>query len=179
MAKIYNSYAQFAVTSSGIQLRKRNSSQLIPWEDVHGITLQRTQYNFFGIKTDIRTDAAVFIKNHPPLLLDNRVKNLIDLLSQIKAAIYPRLLNLARNKYQAGELVNFGAVQINQSGLQIHRKRGFRIKVKSFTWKEISTVNFQSGQFIIQCAKRKYRISSWLIPNLEILMMLLKQDITR
>lgn len=165
-----------AVHQNGIRFRMGTIRvrQLL-WNEISGITMDVTQERLFGLT--VRTiQRAVLLPNlGKPVRLDSSVQDLDELLSRIKAGLYPRLLRSLRDSYQAGQWLYFGPVAVQQQGLRFGHSASGRLQ-QPIPWAQVSRVSVQSGRLVVEfngLASRRFPISQ--IPNLELLLQMMQQ----
>lgn len=140
------------------------------WQDMTGITAAPIQEYFLGFPLR----AYWLVKLHPmkgsPVSLDNTLRNLPELISRIKAGLYPHLLPRLRARLRAGDWISFGP-------LDLHAQT-FRLRGREFLWTEVEHIDAQSGYLTIELKNQVvHRIPISRIPNIELLLKLIQQGV--
>jgi hypothetical protein len=102
--------------------------------------------------------------------------NLPELVSRIKAGLYPTLqVELAR-MFREGLPLRFGPVRIDKECLKVSR-RGPVPGTLSVPWERMNRITVQSGNFLVESSdhRRPIRLPVSEIPNLELLLKIIDQ----
>ena len=153
-----------------IKLPVRLTHQL-RWDKITGISSSTTHEQF--LKHTYRSTHRIVItrSNGNPLILDDRISNLVELATRLKANLYPRLLPGLRVQYQNGHPINFGPIEIQKEYLSF--------KNTKIPWARIRRITVLSGHLVIETFQSKpkqwksMRVSIQQIPNLELLFQVL------
>jgi hypothetical protein len=95
-----------------------------------------------------------------------------ELANVIREKIFPHLYKNAADRYNAGQIVQFGPVSISKS-------EGITLQKKSYKWDEVGQVNVQQG--LLKVAKKGggwfsgSNVSIAAIPNYEVLLSIINQ----
>ncbi|HWQ84457.1 MAG TPA: DUF6585 family protein, partial [Anaerolineales bacterium] len=102
------------------------------------------------------------------LRLPDGLENYPELISQLKACLYPRLLPGLEANLQAGKSLFFGPLAISPRGLVSGSQR--------WKWEDVETFDVQNGWLEIKTApKQTLRFPASQIPNVELLLQLVPQ----
>lgn len=162
-----------ALHQNGLNIRIKQKQPLI-WDQISGLSVSIVKKHILGI--DLRTSYQATL--HPnigqPTRLDDGFENLPDLLTQIKAKLYPRLFSKLVPELEAGKLLYFGKIAISQNGLHtLHNMRW-----DSIAWKYVNSIAIKSGYLVISLADnrvQKYDIGD--IANPELLLEIIQTTI--
>ncbi len=109
-----------AVHQRGVRLRPgilRTRSLL--WKQISGIALSVTQDIFLSSRGRARVQAVIYPNQGSPIRLDERLQNLPELISRLKASLYPRLLPDLKASFQAGKWLYFGPLAVQAKALRL------------------------------------------------------------
>jgi hypothetical protein len=139
------------------------------WAQIAGISTQTQREHFLGITVRSRQQVRLYPTMGKPVRLDP-LPELNELVTQIKAHLYPRLLPRLQNEFNTGAWLHFGPIAI--------QTRGLRINGRDYPWVEIDQVTICKGDLVISFNDRLNRHSQHLnagsIPNLELLIQILQ-----
>lgn len=178
----------------GLQL-KLGKPRFLPWSQLAGIS---TEVSAVGWNTASDERLRYRARLHPttgsPILLGEQTEKLPELLSQIKAHLYPRLLPALRDEFHNGRWLHFGEIAISSEGFRLGANHRRRLELG---WAEIRRMQVQRGQLTIEYVPmgktagaprsanannhtdpRQRRLEAGEIPNLELLLQLIQQEVT-
>ena len=96
------------------------------------------------------------------------LENTPELISQLKACLYPRLMPGFEANLQAGKSLYFGPLAISPRGLACGSQR--------WPWVEVEYFDIQNGCLEVKAGSRRaLHFSAGQIPNLELLLQLVPQ----
>jgi hypothetical protein len=171
MLRMKSSRRFIAIHENGIFL-SLSRRQTLFWDQIAGISSVFVKYDFLGIILRSRYLATLYPNLGKPISLDNTLSNFPELLSRIKAKLYPRLFPRLRENYQSGQWLYFGPISIH--------KQGIKIKGNHYVWASITGINIHSGYLLIDVeGSKSYRFPINDIPNFELLIELINQRTTR
>jgi hypothetical protein len=166
-----NSRRFVAIHENGLYLSLSNRQMLL-WEQIAGISSVFVKYDFLGVNIQSRYLATLYPNIGSPISLDQTLANFPELLSRIKAKLYPRLFPSLQKNFQSGQWLYFGPISIHQRGIKINNNQ--------HDWMNISNIAIHSGILSIDMDEgRSYRVSIKDIPNFELLIDLINQRTTR
>jgi hypothetical protein len=157
--------------------------QSLTWDEIDGIAQGVTAPVRMN-SGDVHYQVTVFPNKGRPVHLygsgDGKrgIPYLPELVSRIKASLYPTLqLELAR-MFRAGLPLRFGPVRIDRQGLKLRRQNPFP-GMLSVPWGHVKHITVQSGYFLVESSDRRklYQLPVSKIPNLEILLKIIDQDV--
>lgn len=162
-----------AVHKNGLLLRQGLLRvRRLPWTDLAGIAAGTVQDRFLGLALRTAHSAILYPGAGRPVRLDGSLQALPELVSRIKASLYPRLLPRMQQAFSAGQWLYFGPIAIQREGLRLDRQR--------FRWEEIDRVAVQAGYLVVELQDRpkKKRVLLSKIPNFELLLQIISQGVT-
>jgi hypothetical protein len=158
-----------AVYKHGVRLALSEPKTLL-WTEIAGIASSTTQHQFLGRSLRTRYYAKLYPNLGKPIHLDNSLQDLPELLTYIKAQLYPRISSVLQSDFNQGKWLHFGPISIQQKTIQIHKKR--------FAWSEIEHISVNRGKLIIQTnPDSRNTIPVAMIPNIEILLQIIQQEV--
>ncbi len=141
------------------------------WEDISGIASATIQEKILGQIIRTRHRCTLFFTQGTSISFDDRVHKITELITRLKANIYPRLLPKLRLQYISGQQLVFGPIGIHINYIDI--------KEKQIPWDQINRITVNSGHLCIEISNQPaghttlHRISIEKIPNLELLFQIL------
>ncbi|MBS1250598.1 MAG: hypothetical protein MAG431_02192 [Chloroflexi bacterium] len=158
------------VHARGIRVhRPPNRMAVIPWEQVEGVSMAITRKKFLTWRGQPRHKAGIYAVNRSPIHLNDQLPNLPELVSTLKARVYPLLRPQIQQRYEAGKWLYFGPLKISKSGLAM--------KGEQFFWREIDCIDIEKGYFHIHLPHAKaLRVPVEVILNIELLLELLENN---
>jgi hypothetical protein len=164
-----------AVHQRGLVLAA-SRKKFIPWSELEGVAFGSTQTHFLGIPLRNRQTARLYPAVGKPIRLPDSVENMAELLTRIKAALYPRLLPRMQAAFEAGKTLYFGSLAITQSNLRLAGEEPMR----SLPWEQIAHIGVQSGMLEIHLtSEEKIRMPVQDIPNLELLLQIIQSGVKK
>lgn len=138
------------------------------WKDINS-TLVRSTQSSFGLKLQRQLTWCRLSAQSKDLILDNRFGQIESLVNRIQKAVYPVLYMKYAQLYNQGVLLDFGAIQLDKSGIILHRSK--------YTWEAIAPGAIQSGYLefpvLINGRLVTQRTSTGQIENLDVLVAIL------
>ena len=147
------------------------------WEEIHGISTKLSREHFLHRKLTTRKSAKVYFRNREKIKITDNLEKFEDLITLLKANIYPRIQPKMHKGIKANHWIKFGPVMVHLNAIKI-RLRRFPYQIVKLTWDQVKKIRIQSGQLILERKeKSQIKIFTSEIPNLEILLQLIKEDI--
>jgi hypothetical protein len=164
-----------AVHARGVRLRPgilRTHSLL--WKQISGVALSVTQEVFLSSRGRAHLHAVIYPNQGSPIRLDERLQNLPELVSRLKASLYPRLLPDLKAGFQAGKWLYFGPLAIQAKALRLPHGK--------FAWEQVENLQVEAGYLAISWnegseSARNVRIPISKIPNLELLIQIIREGV--
>ena len=158
-----------AVHENGLALRKAwGRPRGWRWNAISGLANEHSEQYLLGLRLGTRYRAVLVPTTGKPVRLPNGLASYPELISQLKAILYPRLLPDMEASLQAGQSLYFGPLGISSQGLSNGTQR--------WTWAEVQHFDIQNGLLEIDTLpERKLRFPAGQIPNLELLLQLVSQ----
>jgi hypothetical protein len=158
-----------AVHKQGLRLALSDRRSL-RYSEIAGIASSATQYQFLGLSLRTRYFAKLFPNIGKPIRLDDSLQNLPELLTYLKAQMYPRLSTLLRSNFSEGKWLHFGPISIQRQMIQILNKQ--------YTWSQIEQISVDRGKLIINTNPHsRYTLPVARIPNIEILLQIIQHEV--
>jgi hypothetical protein len=154
-----------------------NSSYSLRWEEITGIASATIQDILLGHILRTHHRLSILLHNGKPIILDDRLDNLLEFTTRLKANLYPRLLPGYRTRFQNGDQLDFGPLSIQSKVLLI---RG-----KELTWDQVNRITVSVGNLIIETQDprtehlKNIRIPVTDIPNLELFLQVIQQGMNK
>lgn len=149
-----------------------------PWASIQGIAVD-AQYTGRPFPEDeIHRTAVITFKEDSPLTLSDHgrgqwvITGLSDLISRLKASLYPRLTPALCSHLQSGNWLEFGPIAIHRQEISLDRGR--------IPWKSVRRVSLNEGSLVIQWSHQgknltQAKIPVKHIPNLELMLDIINQ----
>ena len=155
---------------NGLRLRHISSQQsILLWNKISGIATETIQNRLLDRRLSTRIRVTMYPTTGDSIQLGARLRNLTNLTRGIKRRIYPRIYKEMRAKLSTEQWLYFGPLKINHETFHLRR---------DIPWDQIKEIRVASGSLIIELNKRKrYRIPTAKIPNLELLLKLIDEEI--
>jgi hypothetical protein len=164
-----------AVHTRGIRLRPGIlRTRSLGWQQISGVALSATQAVFFQRRGQTRLRAVIFPNQGSEIHLDGRLQNLAELISRIKASLYPRLLPELKTSFQSGKWLYFGPLAI--------QPRAIRLRRAELIWEQVENIQVKNGYLAVSWREgpgsaRDVRIPISKIPNLELLLQIIREGV--
>jgi hypothetical protein len=187
--RLYQAHFFVAVCKGGVRLNLRRGLSLglsrpyqLTWGEIAGIATDATRERFFGKPGRQRLRATLYPNVGKPIKLDDRLENLPELVSHIKASLYPRLLPSLRSSFEAGQWIYFGEIAIQRQNVRFDRASSAS-SPSAIPWSSIQSISIQSGYLMVEFKGNStfpdaQQIPVSHIPNLELLLQLVQQGVT-
>jgi len=187
--RLYQAHRFVAVYKGGLRFNMPVGSGLglprtyrLTWGEIAGIATDATREQFLGLPTRQRLRAVLYPNVGKPIRLGDSLQNLPELISRIKASLYPRLLPSLRASFEAGQWLYFGEVAIQRQGLRTGRAPT-AAPLSAIPWSHVQSISVQSGFLMVEFKEYSalpsvQQILVSRIPNLELLLQLVQQGVT-
>jgi hypothetical protein len=165
----------------------------LPWGQLAGVSMEVRAARTVPAGEKLRYRAHLHPTTGRAIRLGEQTESLPELVSQIKAHLYPRLLPALQEEFHTGRWLHFGEIAISSQGLRL----GANQRRLDLSWAEIRTLHVQHGQLTIeyfppgkQAASlhtgntnhhanlQQRRLEAGEIPNIELLLQLIQQEVT-
>jgi hypothetical protein len=182
---LIHSSRRISIHSLGLVVYFFHLSQVFPWEDISGISVDAASLpskrypHYIRYQSIITFSDGTFLRqqgsqNGPLRSAD--IQDLPALLSRLKAILYPRLLPRLSEQFQSGGWLDFGPLSIHTSGLRTGSPQ------QTIPWSQVSRLTVQSGRLVVELTgvpkPSRLAIPVSRIPNLELLFQLIRQGAT-
>ncbi len=164
------------ITPHGLHFHLPGSrSKSTKWNEIEAIAVDVVETRFLWFHSRERWQASVYIRQGQAIVLNSRIERLPEAISRIKAAVFPRLLNTYRQELSAGAQIKFGPLVVEPEHLQINQGR---LRNWTIPWNQVATLKIENGRLHILLARgKKHSLPVKLIPNLELFLEIVKQDL--
>lgn len=165
-----------AVYQHGLRLHQAPfTTRSFRWEQLSGVSSQAVRETFLSLPLRTYQEAELLPSAGKPVRLDRRLARFPELISRLKAALYPRLMPRLCAAFEAGQWVFFGPVAIHKDGLQVPGRR--------LPWKQVGRVDFQGGFLVVTPLSPAGKIAAVKIPliqisNPELLVQIIQQAVS-
>jgi hypothetical protein len=164
-----------AVHARGLRLHSGVlRTRSLPWKRISGVALSVTQEVFLRSHGHSRLRAVIYPVQGRPIHLDESLQNLPELISRLKASLYPRLLPDLKASFQAGKWLHFGPLAVRVDALRLPQGK--------FAWETVEGLQVKGGYLAVswkegQGSARKVHIPISKIPNLELLLQIIREGV--
>jgi hypothetical protein len=170
--RLWQSRQYAAVHAGGLRfnLTKRGA---LRWEQIAGISTDTASLHFLGISTRPRLRGVIYPNTGKPIHLTDAIQDLPELLTILKAKLYPRLLPNLQSNLNDGQWLHFGRLAIQKKGIKLlnHMPK----QDQPIPWSHITQVDVDSGFLVVElCDRPQLKLPVSQIPNIELLIQLIQ-----
>lgn len=158
----------------------------IYWGQITGISSRSARVNKIshrGVQSRVNHSFTIFLNQRKPIHISEADgsfasrKNLVELISRLKAGLYPRLLPVLQANLTSGSELSFGPLTLQKGHLLI-RPSGLAFSLQKLPWDRIKLITILSGFLVVKLDGSggnliQYRFPASNIPNLELLLQLI------
>lgn len=174
LIRLVRSRRYVAVHQNGVRVRLSRRQQYA-WSSLSGVATGVIQVRMLGIPLYHRYRAELFPTLGSAICLDDTLEDLPELLTQVKARLYPRLLRSMRSAFEAGERVYFGPLVIQQEALRLEENDSTPLTIP---WTQVHSVNIEAGMLVIDAEEnRRIRLPVARVPNIELLLQIIQTGV--
>lgn len=163
------------VHQEGLHLRLSPlRSQKLPYSALAGIATDTIQERFLHLPLRTAYRAILFPSTGRPVRLDDSLTGLPELVTRVKASLYPRLIPTLEAEFQRGQWLRFGPLVVHQQELRLGRQR--------VRWQAVERLSVQAGCLVVELKnpspgvqRSTLKIPVANVPNFEILLQLIQQ----
>ena len=148
------------------------NTRRLAWEQLSGIASQSVQERFLTRPLRSYHEALLIPAAGRPVRLPPQMQRLPELISRIKAALYPRLLPALQSGFDSGQWVFFGPVIIQQESLLVRGRKT--------AWEQVERILVRQGCLVVEFrgdSQPPQSIPLSQIPNVELLLQLMQQAV--
>ncbi len=169
--RLQRSLTSVKVYRNGLTIRTGiGRARNFEWDDFQGITSSAIQEYFFGLPIRNTFRTRLILLTGKSIKLPERLQNLPELISRIKAHLYPRLFPKLLAEFRSGAWMAFGPVAI--------QSRGLRLDKREISWRQVKQIDVRAGMLMIEFNDRPpQKLPVDRIPNLELVLQLINQGI--
>ena len=159
------------VRRDGISIRTGfRSARSFEWDDIQGITTSVVEEHFFGLPVRNKYKTRLILRSGKSIRLPGTIQNMPELISRLKANLYPRLFPKLLAEFRSGNRLDFGPLEIQSQVL--------RLENQEIHWQQVKKVDVRDGKLVIEFNDRPVRkLPVGSIPNLELVLQLIDQGI--
>jgi len=155
----------------GLKLKRRHA---LRWEEMAGVSTETTGYHFLGIPLGQGYQGMLHPNTGKPIRLTNAIQDLPELLTLLKARLYPRLMPHLKANLESGQWIYFGPIAIRRDGFAL-RKRGKFPTSQPVPWSRLRRLDVTSGYLVVELSDQPHRkLPVSQIPNVELLLQLIQ-----
>ncbi len=163
----------------------------LDWEAVTGISVESLggKVNKSHPTNPITSqNVKLFLSNGKKISLSETVDrpggliNLPELVSRVKASLYPRLAPRFKTAFAGGQRLSFGPLWVQKKGMQFQTGPGNRTSLP-VPWDQIGHITVKSGYLVVELSRsskpapQKKRFPISRIPNLELLLQIIRENV--
>ena len=165
------SLASVKVHQGGVSIRTGiRSARSIAWGEIEGITTSLVQEFFFGLTVRRKYQTRLILDSGKSIRIPDTLQNMMELISRLKANLYPRLFPKLLAEFRSGKRLAFGPLEIHAQGLSLDHQE--------ISWPKVKRVDVYNGLLVIELNDRPARkLPVGRIPNLELVLQLIDQGI--
>ncbi len=165
-----------AVYEEGLELNLKKS-QIAIWKDISGVTAISFRPYFFWLQLPPIQSGTIYYRNGETIQIQDNILNAADLLTQIKAKVYPILIQTFENDFRSGKKLSFGPIILDKQ--HIFLTNSGSAQTQEYSWQEIKQINLHSGNLMIEFLNfPNESIPAAEIPNIEIMLQIIKSEIS-
>jgi len=158
-----------AVHKKGIKLSLSRPMNL-KWAQIHGIAVQESQAKFLSLPIGNKFQVTLYPNIGKQIKMDRDIKDLPELVSRIKSAIYPRLASELSESFQNEQWLYFGSLAVQKDRL--------RWKKREIPWTSVDKIEVHRGSLIINTRQGSIlRLPISNIPNIELLIEIIRKGV--
>lgn len=176
IARIQSTRQFVAVHEQGLYLAL-NRKAMLRWGEIAGVSLKSTRYHLLGKQFKENYSGTLYPNTGKSIHLSDAIQNLPELLSLLKARLYPRLLPHLQANLESGQWLFFGPLAIQKDGLKL-TGTGLLSRSQSIAWTQVAHIDVSSGYLVVELSdktSRKLPVSK--IPNIELLLQLIRMGV--
>jgi len=170
--RLWRSRQYVAVHTGGLRLNLAGQRAL-RWEQIAGITTDTVSYHFLSISTRPHLQGVIYPNTGKPIQLTKEIQDLPELLTILKAKLYPRLLPNLQANLNSGQWLHFGRLAIQNRGIKLlnHMPK----QDQPIPWSHVTHVDVDSGFLVVElCDRPQLKLPVSQIPNIELLIQLIQ-----
>ena len=158
----------------GLVLNLGGKKYTLRWEEIAGVTTETIHKRVLSISLRPNVQGVIYPNIGKPVRLDNSLQDLPELLTILKAKLYPRLLPHLQSNFQSGQWLHFGLLAIQDRGIKLLNQRKPKL-ARPIPWSHVAHMNIESGFLVVELSDRpRLKLPVSKIPNIELLLQLIK-----
>lgn len=172
--QVYRSRINVYLYRDGITVQfPLQKTQALLWNEINAISSASVHEKLWGHSLRIHHKLKIFTTQGKSYTFDDRIHNLPELTTRLKANLYPRKLSNLRSRFKDGHKLVFGPITIDTFSMKINQK--------NIPWNQVKKMTVNNGHLIIMMKQsgitkpKHLSMPVYQIPNLELLMQVLQQ----
>ena len=176
LARLLRAQRFVAVHEKGLLISlKRHQS--LRWEEIAGVSMETARYEIAARQFGLIYSGVLYPNAGKPVNLPGAIQNLPELLTLIKARLYPRLLPHLQANLESGQWLYFGPVAIQKEGIRLSNEGLFDHK-RSVEWAQVVRMDVLSGYLVVELSDNTtHKLPVSKIPNIELLLQLIQTGV--
>lgn len=168
--RFFTSRQAVILHENGLRFRRlRTPVHSLGWSQVRAIRVFGTAYHFFGLPVSQQLRLAIQPEGSREIILPAHLQGLPDLAESIRQAVYPLVRPELETALRAGQSVRLGPVEFDKRALAFPNRR--------FDWDAVRRLQVERGALVVETGEKVHRFPAGEIPNLELLLQLVAQEI--
>jgi len=140
------------------------------WDEISTIQVKVDRQSFGILFGQVQHRYRLTSPVHKDLVLDDRFSQVEKFVERVQLVVFPKHYAQAAQVYNQGNLLEFGPISLNKTGI--------KIKQKDYTWEAVGTAQVSQGYLVFPLQGNQLpgglRTAVELIPNFEVLVAILK-----
>ncbi|HEY62299.1 MAG TPA: hypothetical protein G4N95_06570 [Anaerolineae bacterium] len=142
------------------------------WKQIQGISISITDRVFVGKVIHSQYTIVIYPNIGQNLKIQINSNYYPEIISRIKAKIYPRLHSQLRENLDSGEILDFGDVHLSKYKLYTDKE--------NTPWKQVRLVDIRDGSVVIELKNQKaISIPIKNVMNLEVMMQIIQNQVVK
>lgn len=138
---------QVSTHAHGLLLRQGSRVLFIPWGSIDGLRIAVVRYGFPGWIWGDSSQLLLDTNDGAHHRLTGALTDLHSLIGEIKARVFPRLLDRYRTQLERRQAIEFGPIHLLPDRLTVRRR--------AIPWQDVRQAGIQGGRFQIHYETRR------------------------
>ncbi|MFZ6027486.1 MAG: DUF6585 family protein [Chloroflexota bacterium] len=175
IVRLFAARRKVTVLQDGLRIEfPLRRSRSLAWQQIVGVSTQITETVLAGRIISRHQHAWLFTWVGQKIFLSDQIVGLPELLTRVKAAVYPRLLPDLRVALRDDKALAFGPLLLRrEEGIRLRSGRQPRL----ILWEQMRRFTVHNGYLVIEFSGGILRFPVGEIPNLELLLQLIREEI--
>lgn len=171
--RIRDSRKYIAVHAGGLRLNLAKKQSLF-WEQIAGVATETVRDDFLGLNSRPRIRGIIYPNTGKPIRLTSAIQDLPELLTILKAKLYPRLYPDLQANMKSGQWIHFGPLAIQRKGIKFRNQFASK-QEHAIPWSQVTHVDVNSGFLVVELSDQpRLKLPVSQIPNIELLIQLIQ-----